>query len=431
MTTASLLLVEETCLAALRHWLAVPGSDVEKSLRRAMRARHAELGQEERKQIADRVLGAAVLRGRMEHLLARALGPSAAGDAEFMLKLFCLRERPGSCALCDKQDKDHERLQEAAVAPLFHADERPAASERLASAWSLPRWLAGRWLNELGPLDAFCLGRAMIQPARVTLRANVLKTTRLELMQAIASAGVRAVPTAESPWGLVLPDGRPPGGGVWQLLGWEDGRFEVQDEGSQLIVLATEAVAGERVLDYCAGRGGKTWALAALVAPQGRVLAWDIDAASRKQLQGARAARAGAEGLVSVCSQRPRPGSEEVAELADVVLVDAPCSCSGSLRRHPSQRWAIEEASIAGIAAQQLQILQEAATLVRPGGRLVYATCSLLQEENGDVASAFEAASAGTFEPWPLDRRKSHHRTLLPHVEGTDGFFMARWRRKG
>merc|ERR1712060_429068 len=235
----------------------------------------------------------------------------------------------------------------------------------------------------------------------------------------------------ESPWGLWLPDGRPPNGGVWQLPGWNEGLFEVQDEGSQLVAMATEALPGESAVDYCAGRGGKTWGLASLVAPSGSVLAWDVEEDLRRELRGGRMERAGASNLVQVAEKRPTP---EVpgGGTADIVLVDAPCSSSGVLRRHPSQRWSLDEGDIEKIVHVQLSVLQEAAELVRPGGRLVYATCSLLHAENRGVADAFEAANAGEFQPWLFSTTNAtHHRTLLPHVEGTDGFFMARWRRCG
>eukprot|EP00747_Dinoflagellata_sp_TGD_P202851 gnl/TRDRNA2_/TRDRNA2_76430_c2_seq1.p1 gnl/TRDRNA2_/TRDRNA2_76430_c2~~gnl/TRDRNA2_/TRDRNA2_76430_c2_seq1.p1 ORF type:complete len:287 (-),score=41.11 gnl/TRDRNA2_/TRDRNA2_76430_c2_seq1:118-951(-) len=275
----------------------------------------------------------------------------------------------------------------------------------------------------------------MCAAGRVTLRVNTLKSTRPELIEAIAARGVRAVPTAESPWGVWLPDGRPPGGGVWQLPGWNEGLFEVQDEGSQLIVLATEAAAGETVVDYCAGRGGKTWALASLVGQKGTVRAWDIDEELRRQLRGDRATRAGAASIVEAPDEQPLSGIA-----ADVVLVDAPCSSCGVLRRHPSQRWAISEADVREIASVQRVVLREAAALVRPGGRLIYATCSLLREENQDVADIFEAESADQFEPWDFADAPwaemtgglvaHHQRLLLPHVEGSDGFFMSRWRKR-
>lgn len=209
---------------------------------------------------------------------------------------------------------------------------------------------------------------------------------------------VPSIPTAESPYGLWLPEGRPPKGGAWQLPGYREGLFELQDEGSQLVALATEALPGDTVLDYCAGRGGKTWILAHLVAPSGRVVAWDVCPELRLQLAGGRLSRAG-EGLVEV-----RAPCE-----ADVVLVDAPCSSSGVLRRHPSQRWALDLLEVTRLAKLQLQILREAAEMVREGGRLVYATCSLIEMENEGVAREFEASS--DFQPWPFPngRRGGSH----------------------
>ncbi|CAE7579316.1 rsmB [Symbiodinium natans] len=328
----------------------------------------------------------------------------------------------------------------------FDPDDAVTLAKRLSVAWSLPlclgwsgsRWMAERWLNDLGHLSAFQLGRAMCQPARITLRVNTLRTTRLQLMRQLSDHG----------------NGRPPGGGVWQLPGYSEGLFEVQDEGSQILALATEARPGEAVLDYCAGRGGKTWLLCSLVAPDGRVTAWDVDAELRKQLRGdgsrvvvtlvnssmgpsslplsasglvrsgmlaelcgkgivpegphvfkklallpglfagaaeARAKRASVTDLLEVATDKP-------SSQADVVLVDAPCSSCGVWR----QRWALQESEIDRIAVQQLQILEEASHLVRVGGRLVYATCSLLRAENDAVAERFEEVVGDCFGRWPF-----------------------------
>eukprot|EP00435_Cladocopium_sp_Y103_P018441 s3524_g4.t1 len=423
----STALVREVSLVALRQWLRVPGSDVEKALRRAMRARHAELNQATRAAIAQRVLGIAVFYGRLGHLLERFSLCRNAGNpeiqAEMLLELYVgreLREEGGLTPSNGFQggqncldDEVEGKLREAVRAPLFEADEKPLLAVRLATAWSLPLWMAESWLQQFGPLSAFQLGRAMCQPARVTLRVNTFKTTRLELMELLASHGVRSVPTAESPVGLWLPDGRPPAGGVWQLPGYSDGLFEVQDEGSQLLALATKAKPGDLVVDYCAGRGGKTWLLASLVSPNGSVCAWDIEEDLRKQLQGARAKRALGETNLHLLKVPP---SKPQNLHADVVLVDAPCSSSGVLRRHPSQRWALRLEEVSDIADLQLSILDEASQLVRPGGRLVYATCSLIHVENQRVVAGFEALQRG-FVRWPFPSGR-HCRTLLPHVEG-------------
>eukprot|EP00438_Fugacium_kawagutii_P035229 Skav227188 [mRNA] locus=scaffold2048:110119:130442:+ [translate_table: standard] len=435
--------VRSVSLVALGQWLRAPGSDVEKALRRAMRARHAELNQETRRQIAQRVLGIAVLHGRLKHLLEKVkvkdvkdvkvrdrrdevereenlreenLRDGKDGkdgeqgenqievEAEMLLELYVCRELKRGAGIsafsdglgysqsCLDSEVKRKWLLEAVTCPLFEPEEKPSLAVRLATAWSLPLWMAESWLQQFGPLSAFQLGCAMCQPARVTLRVNSFKTTRLKIMELLAEHGVRSVPTAESPVGLWLPDGRPPGGGVWQLPGYSDGLFEVQDEGSQLLALATEAKAGELVVDYCAGRGGKTWFLASLVAPDGSVCAWDIDEDLRKQLQGARANRALGEALHLLQVPTSKPQNMK----ADVVLVDAPCSSSGVLRRHPSQRWALNFEELSDIADLQLEILKEASELVRPGGRLVYATCSLIHVENQRVV--FKARSIRTGE---------------------------------
>ncbi|OLQ12913.1 Ribosomal RNA small subunit methyltransferase B [Symbiodinium microadriaticum] len=425
---AKAILVRDVSLEALRSWLASPGSDVEKALRKAMRIRHATLCQTTRSAVARRVLGVAVARGRLSHLL-QEVAPGHDCDAELLLELFVVRELPRvleelehPCfALAGSQKTEWRQvLADACSRPLFGPNDSATLAKRLSVAWSLPLWMAERWLQHLGPLSAFQLGRAMCQPAR--LRVNTLRTTRLELMQQLSEHGVRSIPTAESRFGLWLPDGRPPNGGVWQLPGYSQGLFEVQDEGSQILALATEARPGERVLDYCAGRGGKTWLLCALVAPHGRVTAWDVDEDLRKQLLGARAKRASVAELLEVADTKP-------SSQADVVLVDAPCSSCGVWRRHPSQRWALQESEIDSIAAQQLQILEEASQLVHVGGRLVYATCSLLRAENDAVAERFEQLAGDCFRRWPFESGR-HCRTLMPHVEGTDGFFMARWQRQ-
>ncbi|CAE7938833.1 rsmB [Symbiodinium necroappetens] len=427
---AKAILVRDVSLEALRSWLASPGSDVEKALRKAMRIRHATLCQTTRSAVARRVLGVAVARGRLSHLL-QEVAPGHDCDAELLLELFVVRELPRvleelehPCfALAGSQKTEWRQvLADACSRPLFGPNDSATLAKRLSVAWSLPLWMAERWLQHLGPLSAFQLGRAMCQPARITLRVNTLRTTRLELMQQLSEHGVRSIPTAESRFGLWLPDGRPPNGGVWQLPGYSQGLFEVQDEGSQILALATEARPGERVLDYCAGRGGKTWLLCALVAPHGRVTAWDVDEDLRKQLLGARAKRASVAELLEVADTKP-------SSQADVVLVDAPCSSCGVCRRHPSQRWALQESEIDSIAAQQLQILEEASQLVHVGGRLVYATCSLLRAENDAVAERFEQLAGDCFRRWPFESGR-HCRTLMPHVEGTDGFFMARWQRQ-
>ena len=228
---------------------------------------------------------------------------------------------------------------------------------------------------------------------------------------------------------------------MWSLEQWKRGECELMDEGSQCVVLACEAAEGEAVLDMCAGNGGKALALAALVGDSGSLLAHDV-VESRLAALRASAERAsvserittvltGGEGLEQACDRR-----------FDLVLVDAPCSSSGTLRRHPGLRWGglwtrahgVEERE--RLVALQRSLLERALSMTRPGGRLVYATCSLDHEENERVADAFAGSAIGAeCEPWPFadgvagrHDRAPHYRTLWPHRHGTDGFFIARWR---
>ena len=284
-------------------------------------------------------------------------------------------------------------------------------------------------------------------PGPVTLRANVARTSGNALASALRRRGFAcAADGALSPWAVAVRGGRADWPcSLWSLNEWQDGSFEVQDEGSQFVALATEAAPGERVLDLCAGNGGKSVAIAGMVGDSGHVFAYDVEVKRLEQLRAA-AVRAGVEDRVTALGS--------VAAVAahapyDVVLVDAPCSSSGTIRRHPGLRWAWQEGSDAGLdevgrwratAAADFPTLQrslcaQALSLARPdGGRVVYATCSLEREQNDDVADAVEAA--GGMGAWPFETppagavgAAAHRATLWPHRHGCDGFFVARWRR--
>jgi 16S rRNA (cytosine967-C5)-methyltransferase len=217
----------------------------------------------------------------------------------------------------------------------------------------------------------------------------------------------RLVPTA-----LVVASPRP---NVYGLAAWRDGLFEVQDEASQLAGALVAARPGEQLLDRCAGAGGKTLQLAAEVGPTGSVCACDPDAARLRRLTE-RARRAGAELIARACGAEPPAGADY-----DAALVDAPCSELGALRRGPDLRFHLDPAGFAPLPRLQRELLGRTASLVRPGGRLVYATCTFRREEDEDVAEAFERAHPGF-------AREAWARTW-PHRDGTDGFFVARWRR--
>jgi 16S rRNA (cytosine967-C5)-methyltransferase len=264
-----------------------------------------------------------------------------------------------------------------------------------ATALSLPRTIAGEWLRRWGPEQAAALAQALNSRAPLTIRANLLHCKPTELADRLAAEGVLTRPCARALDGLIV-DGRV---NLLELESFQEGWFEVQDESSQLLVESIPLYVGQRLVDLCAGAGGKSLALAARGA---RVEAWDPRTDALQRLRE-RARRAG----LSVTVREPRP--------APVVLVDAPCSGSGRLRRDPPLRWNLNPE--AHLQAQRT-LLAEGAELVEPGGILVYATCSLIAVENQlDIPTEL-----GRFEL--IDEV-----TLWPHRDGTGGFGWRIWRR--
>jgi 16S rRNA (cytosine967-C5)-methyltransferase len=318
-------------------------------------------------------------------------------------------------------------LQQARAAP---RDSLPALRH------NLPQWLAQPLQARLGD-EFWRLAESLLEPAPLDLRVNLLKARREQVRLALGAAGIESAPTPHSPWGLRVA-GKPALNGLEPFL---RGEFEVQDEGSQLLALALEAKRGEMVVDFCAGAGGKTLALGAAMRNTGRLYAFDTSAHRLDALRQ-RAARAG---LVNVHpAQLAHERDERIERLAgkvDRVLVDAPCSGLGTLRRNPDLKWRQSPQSVDAMRLEQGAILAGAARLVKPGGRLVYATCSLLDAENEAVAQAFEAAHAG-FARLPAAQALARSRVagaaelvegdrlrLWPHRHGTDGFFAALWIR--
>ncbi len=311
--------------------------------------------------------------------------------------------------------------------------------ERLAVEESLPAWIADRFVAERGLDEARALARAMNARAPLTVRANALLGSREDLRARLAAEGVDAEPTRASPWGLVL-DGH---ANAFALRAFQEGRFEIQDEGSQLVALACGARPGWTVVDACAGAGGKSLALAAEMRNKGSLHALDTDA---ERLSEARR-RARRAGVHNLRARRIAPGPEADAELADlagkadVVLVDAPCSGLGTLRRKPDARWRLAEGDPVRFAETQRALVVRFARLLRPGGRLVYATCSIGRTENDDVAD--HAGREAGLRPAPLAPLLGPERAaalgvtdpagarlrLYPHRQGTDGFFVALFER--
>ena len=299
-----------------------------------------------------------------------------------------------------------------------------------ALRYSLPDWLAQALAGD--GFDA--LAASLLQPAPLDLRVNLLKATRDEALQRLRADGIDAQPTPLSPWGLRV-QGKP---ALQRASAFVDGLVEVQDEGSQLLALLLAPRRGEMVADFCAGAGGKTLALGAMMRNSGRLYAFDT-AAHRLDKLRPRLARSGLSNVYPVVLAHER--DERVRRLAgklDRVLVDAPCSGTGTLRRNPDLKWRLQGDEIARLTEQQGAILRAAAQLIKPGGRLVYATCSLLRAENRDVVEAFLAAQPGwrlldagaLLEPQLALPAPSPMLELRPDRDGTDGFFAAALQRE-
>jgi len=312
------------------------------------------------------------------------------------------------------------------------AEREPApprdAIEALAVRCSFPTWLAARWVARYGAIEAEALMRALDERPSLTLRTNTRRLGREALAERLRTEeGVHTRPTPLAPEGLVAESGGAPG--RWRAFA--DGACVAQDEASMLVARLLEAAPGETAADVCAAPGTKTTHLAQLMEDRGRILALDPQPARLGRVTEA-AARLGLaiietiEGAVETLAPR-------WAATCDRVLVDAPCTNLGVLRRNPEVKWRRQPADVTAAAERQRSILAAAATLVRPGGRLVYATCSLEPEENDVVVADLLAQRADFVVDTPADFAVAPDAAgfvrCLPHRLGTDGFTAIRLRR--
>jgi 16S rRNA (cytosine967-C5)-methyltransferase len=329
-------------------------------------------------------------------------------------------ERPasGRAALLGVAQDLPELLQTMDGSPLGAAP--PVAGEPVAEAGIAPAWLLERFDPAIPPGE----WPALLARGTLDLRVNRLEGSREDALAALPDSR----PTATSPIGLRLPEGYR----VEQEAAWRRGLVEIQDEGSQLICLGCQAAPDMLAVDLCAGAGGKTLAIAAEMADRGRLVATDADR-GRLSRMAPRLQRAG----ISIVETRLiNPNREaamlaDLAGLADLVLVDAPCSGSGTWRRNPETRWRITPERLGRLVLLQARLLDIAAGLLKPGGKLVYAVCSLLAEEGRDQAVALTGRSSLVPEPLPIPAGLASGPGLLlsPARDGTDGFFVARWQR--
>ena len=326
------------------------------------------------------------------------------------------RPKSGRAAIVGLTREDPELLE------LFGQPRGPEPlkpDERATPAGFVPGWLA----SELSGLVSFEEWPALLERAPLDLRVNAAKASRGQVLEEFPEG----IPTPISPWGIRLP----PDSRIDDHLAFREGLFEVQDEGSQLIALACAVGDRDAIVDLCAGAGGKSLAIAS-ATPGAKILATDCNR-SRLSKLAPRAKRAGA--AIETRLLNPLNELEELAEWktkADLVLIDAPCSGSGTWRRNPEGRWRLTPDRLDRVIAVQARLLKIGAELVRPGGRLVYAVCSLLSREGaGQIEHFRERHSSWISEDTAIvaGRSEGAGRLLTPARDRTDGFFVARLRR--
>ena len=313
------------------------------------------------------------------------------------------------------------------------------AAQALAVQYSVPGWLSRRWIERLGLASAEVACKEVSVAPPLTLRVNRLITTREALLESFSQMGIAAKPTSMSPFGIVLDKG----GSVPSLPGFHEGAFYVEDEAAQLIPSLLDPQPGDIVLDACAAPGGKSTHLADLMQNKGTIYAVDRKGA-RLDLLRSNCQRLGVQNVVPIIGDIREPREwvfmiERAGEPSvDRILVDAPCSGLGVLRRHPEAKWRKDEQALPRHQALQCQILEAVAPCLRPGGVLVYSTCSTEPEENEDVIGRFCRAHAEfqreSVRPW-LPTAAQEFVTeqgalaTMPNCFSMDGFYAARLRK--
>jgi 16S rRNA (cytosine967-C5)-methyltransferase len=314
-------------------------------------------------------------------------------------------------AACDPELHGPGTLSEMERACLARADAEIAMPDHVRA--DVPEWLWPHFTRAFGA-DAVAEGQALAQRAPVDLRVNTLKATREKALKALEALGVVETPHAQTGLRILASTGAARSPHVEADAAFLKGWVEVQDEASQIAVLAAGAKPGMQVADVCAGGGGKTLALSAAMENKGQLHAYDRDKHRLAPIYD-RVKRAGAR---NVQIHAPGSGLDELAGKMDLVFVDAPCTGTGVWRRKPDSKWRLRPGQLEQRAKDQAEALELGARLVKPGGRLVYATCSVLAEENEDTVAAFVARGEGR-------KREGDARKLSPRSSGTDGFFVA------
>jgi 16S rRNA (cytosine967-C5)-methyltransferase len=400
---------------------------------RAFRA-HRELSSGDRRLCSETVYGLIRMDRRLDAILEELTdGAELAPHARDELKLLIYEVRSGIPV--EALAGETKRLSRTAI-DLARAvgDEAGLGArrglEREAVRLSYPTWLLELFVEDHGEAEGLALAEAMNRRAPLAIRANTARGTREALIDRLADENVTARPTELAPAGLVCETRV----NAFALASFRDGLFEVMDEGSQLVAELVAPPPGGRVVDACAGAGGKTLAIGAALGGKGRLLALDTDGKKLEELRR-RARRAG---LTNVEARAIKEGPLAIKGQFDRVLVDAPCSGLGTLRRNPEARWRLTRATVASFPARQLGLLVTYAPLVAVGGRLIYATCTVARAENEKVVERF-LAERDDFVPVPVKEIWGRERAerlgdgmtlrLSPNRHDTDGFFAAVLRR--
>jgi 16S rRNA (cytosine967-C5)-methyltransferase len=386
---------------------------------------HRSLGPRERATLAETVYN--VLRRK---LLFDHLSPSGSGPKERRMAILGFHGPRDflKSALTDQEKNWLDQCDSIRPADLLERHRH-----------NLPEWLVQPLKEQLGD-EFWALAESLNQSAALDLRVNTLTDKRDDVRKELKLAGIASQPTPYSPWGLRLED-KP---ALTKFDAFARGAIEVQDEGSQLLALLLDAKRGEMVVDFCAGAGGKTLAIGAAMRNTGRLYAFDTSAHRLDALKP-RLARSKLSNVHPAAIAHERDDRiKRLAGKIDRVIIDAPCSGLGTLRRNPDLKWRQSPQSVQEMTVKQAAILQSASRLLKPGGRLVYATCSLLRDENEQIAQAFTAANRDV-SPVPAGEVLSSLKVadaprlcsggegnadflrLWPHRHATDGFFAAIW----
>jgi 16S rRNA (cytosine967-C5)-methyltransferase len=343
--------------------------------------------------------------------------------------------------LCNGQQYSPRSLTQSEIKTLREIPNYPVATADLPEHVRLnyPEWMGDILTEAFGAEKEKAL-LALNDQATTDLRVNTLKTTRDELLAGLIAEGFECIPTPTSPIGIRLKKRAP----IFTSKYFKMGHFEVQDEGSQMVAELVRAAAGMKVIDFCAGAGGKTLAIAAQMNNKGRVMAWDTSEKRLTQIKD-RLKRAGVDNVqIHVLDSENDAFVKRHKSTADRVLVDAPCSGTGTWRRNPDLKWRFNPTDLASVTAVQATILQSASRLVKPGGWLIYATCSVLKNENDAQAENFLKSNPNfrvvcaekIWNKTSSIENKNEHRdknvsylSITPHQDGVDGFFAAVFER--